>query len=251
MKTDNEMLNSLLKRRAQYEIEQKRNRKRLYGAIASVGCVCIAALIGVGFMQINPSDKAPEKHAEDAIYQGLKDNFDENSGESAKNSAANNKIVINSVDSLSFERAKLNINLNLADIVQMDEAEICEYYGVDIFPTVPTDLKGIDEGPYNIYMRDGGTGEIYWDQIVLNYDNHDFSRGVNIEIKKGELPLLDYAFGDINPEKSVINNWETAIYGSEDGYMSALFMYKDVGFCVNARGLTQDEFIAVLSSVIK
>ncbi len=251
MKNCNEMVNSLLERRTQYESEQKRRRRMYTRVAASVGCACLAVLFGVGIMQSNLFDKMPDKTAEDAIYQGMKDNFDELGGESASKPEANNKIYVNRVDSISFDRAKLNINLNLADIVQVDEAQICEYYGVDIFPTVPEDLKGIDQGPYNLYMRDGGTGEVYWDQTVLNFDNQDFSRSVNMEVKKGSLPLLDYGFGDTEPEKSLINNWEVIIYEDTDGNMSALFMYKDVGFCVNVRGLTQGEFIAVISSLIK
>ncbi len=251
MKNCNEMVISLHERRAKYETERKKRNRVIYGSAVSAFSVCLVALIGFVIAESGWLNLGSELSAEDSIYIGVKDNFDELGGESPTDPAANNRIVINRVDGLSFDRAKLNINLNLDDIIQMDETQICEYYGVNIFPTVPDDLKGIDQGPYNIYVRDGGDGEVYWDQIVLSFDNYDFSRNINMEIKKGALPLLDYGFGNDEPEKSVINNWEVTIYEDSDGNMSALCMYRDVGFCVNSRGLTQDEFIATVSSLIK
>ncbi len=251
MKNCNEMVTSLLERRTNYETEQKKRNKIFANGAISVCSVCLAVLLGFGIARSGWFNPEPDVSAEDAIYAGMKDNFDELGGESPTDPAANNKIVINRVDTISFDRAKLNINLNLDDAVYLDEAEICEYYGVNIFPTVPDDLRCIDKGPYNIFYRDAGVGEVYWDQTVLNFDNHDFSRSVNMEVKKGSLPLLDYSFGDNAPEKSLINNWEVTVYADSSGYFSALFMYRDTGFCVNARGLTQDEFISVISSLIK
>lgn len=52
-------------------------------------------------------------------------------------------------------------------------------------------------------------------------------------------------------EKSIINNLEVAIGHSATGYYYAQFMYQNVGFQVIADGLTQDEFVAVISSLIQ
>ena len=249
MKNYNEVANSVFERREQYETEKKNKRKILTRTLTPVCCFCFMMLLGIGLWQGGMFNTTPPQTADDAIYQGIKDNFDENNGESANNPTANNKIVINHI--VSFSNDKMNIALLLDDFIKMDKAAVNEYYGINVFPEVPADIPEWKDATYGIYKRNGGTGETYWDQMVLNYDNDDFSRGVNLEIKKGSLPLLDYVFGESAEEKSIINNWEVVIGLSEDGYYHAVFMYQDVGFCINARGLTQDEFVAVISSIIK
>lgn len=86
---------------------------------------------------------------------------------------------------------------------------------------------------------------------MSNYSNEDYSRTVNIEIKKDSLPLCDYAFLEATEEKSIINNVEVAIGHSDNGYYYAQFMYHNVGFQIIADGLTQDEFVAIIASLIK
>ncbi len=244
MKTCEEMASSLLRRKEQYEYEKRQKRKYLVRVLVPAGCVCLLMLgcfWGFG--------KELAQLAGDTVYPGLKDNFDVSKGEVPNNPQANNKIVINRID--AFPADKMNINLNLDDFVKMDKGEICAYYGINIFPEVPQDIPEWEDSLYGVFKRNGGTGETYWDQQVLNYSNGDFSRTVNLEIKKGALPVLDYGFGKSSEEKSCINNWEVAIGLSESGYYHAVFMYRDVGFCVNAQGLTQDEFVAVLASIIR
>lgn len=51
MKNCNEMVNSLLERRAQYVTEQKRKRKIIVRTTSSLCCVCIVALVGFGVWQ--------------------------------------------------------------------------------------------------------------------------------------------------------------------------------------------------------
>ncbi len=249
MKNYNEIATSVFERREQYEIGKQHKRKIIIRAMIPVCCFSFMFLLGIGLWQGGMFHTTPPQTSDDAIYQGMKDNFDEQNGESPDNPAANNKIVINNIGAFSVD--KMNIALLGDDFIKMDRAAVNAYYGINVFPEVPADIPGWQDAAYGIYRRDGGTGETYWDQMVLNYDNEDFSRGVNIEVKKGALPFLDYGFGKSAEEKSIINNWEVAIGLSESGYYHAIFMYQNVGFCVNARGLTQSEFVAVLSSIIK
>lgn len=250
MKNCDEMVNSLLERREQYISEQKRKRKVITSTATSMCCVCLVALLGFG-MQRSGMLRAtpPEQTAGDALYPGIKDTFDESKGESADNPAANNKIIVHQLDGLTSDR--MNIGLCIDDYVGMDKAELNKYYGINVFPTVPDDIKEWKDQQFGVYKRNGGTGEVYWDGEVLNYSNEDFSRTVNIEIKKGSLPLCDVAFFDTIEEKSIINNCEVAIGHSADGYYYAQFLYHNVGFQLIVQGLTQDEFVAVISSLIK
>ena len=252
MKNCDEMVNSLLERREHYISAQKRKRKVIISTATSMCCVCLVALLGFGMWQGGMFNTAPsDQIVEDAIYPGIKDHFDESKGESPDNPATNNKIIVHQMNGSYSDRAKINIELLPDDFVVMDKAELNEYYGINVFPLVPEDVKECEDQRFGIYRRNGGTGEVYWDGEVLNYSNEDFSRTVNIEMKKGSLPLCDVAFFDTIEEKSIINNWEVAIGQSANEYYYAQFMYHDAGLQIIAEGLTQDEFVSIISSLIK
>lgn len=102
-----------------------------------------------------------------------------------------------------------------------------------------------------IFKRNGGAGEVYWDADILNYSNEDFTRNLWLEADKGSSVLRDYVYFDGTEEKSVINNVEILIGVNDDGCYYAEFMYKGVGFLLEADGVTQDEFVSVISSVIR
>lgn len=250
MKSCDEMVNSLFERREQYITEQRKKRKVVIRTVTSMCCVCMVALLGFGAWKGGVFDTTPQ-NAHDALYPGIKDNFDESKGESPDDPVANNKIIINEIDDISGD--KNYICLFVDDFVSMDKTDLNEYYGVNIFPAVPEDLTEWEEQKehFGIYRRNGGTGEVYCDLQALNYSNEDFSRTVNVEVVKDGLPLCDYMLFEENKEKSIINNLEVAIGHSATGHYYAQFIYQNVGFQVIADGLTQDEFVAVISSLIQ
>lgn len=220
MKNSDEMVNSLFERRKQYEKEKKQKRKMLACMFTTICFVCLVAGIGV-------------------FQSGILEKNHRN---------ADSKIIINKMEGMPSYR--IDMELKKSDLVEMNKAELNEYYGINIFPIVPKDLKEWNQ-VYGIYKQNDGIGNVYWDQTVLNYSNEDVSRLVNLEIKKGSLPILDYGFGDSTEEKSIINNQEVFIGYSESSGYHAIFMYQDIGFCVHGDGLSQDEFIAILTSLIK
>lgn len=248
MKSYNEIAENVFNRREEYETVKRRNRKILTRTLTPICCVCIVALLGIGAWHGGVFKNQTTPIKDDTVLSGTKDNLDEDMGRDNSESS-NNRIVINYINGIPSGRTKINVFAD--DFVKMNKSEINEYYGIDIFPSVPSDLEEWDDENHGIYRRNGGIGEVYWDQMVLNYDNKDFSRSVNMEVKKGSLPILDYGFGNSPEEKSIINNREVDIgYSEYSGYF-AIFMYNNVGFCVNGDGLTQDEFVSVLSSIIK
>lgn len=250
MKNCEEMVSSLLERKVRYDTEQKRKRKVIARTAASMCCVCLIALLGFCMWQGEMFRiSLPDQTAGDALYPGIKDHFDESKGKSPDNPSANNKIIVHQIGGLSADKS--NICLFADDFVAMEKAELNEYYGIHVFPTIPEDIQEWEDQIFGIFKRNGGTGEIYWDGIVLNYSNEDFSRTVNIEIQKDSLPLCDYAFWEATEEKSIINNVEVAIGHSDDGYYYAQFLHHKVGFQIIANGLTQDEFVAILSSLLQ
>ena len=246
MKNYNEMANDVLRRIGEHETEQRNRRKAISRIVTPLCCFCLVALLGFGVWQGGVfSTTPPGQTSEDALYPGIKDNFNESKGESPNN----NKIVINSINGISSD--KMMINLALGDRIEMSIEELCEYYGVDYVPDVPEDIKIWPDQIGDIYKRNGGTGEVYWDQNVLNFSNEDFTRSVHIEVDKGSYVLQDYLHFKGTEEKSVINNIEVLIGLTESGYYYSEFMYKGVGFLIDAEGVTEEEFVAIIASIIQ
>jgi len=251
MKNYDELTSDLLERRDRYVADQKKKRKRVMGVTTSLCSFCLVALLGFGMWQGGMFNTAPpDQTIDDALYPGIKDTFDDKNGESATNPAANNKIIIHSIDGISADR--MNICLHVDDFVEMTRDEMIAYYGVDYVPDVPDDIKAWEEEQSSgIFRRNGGTGEVYWDADILNYSNVDFTRSVHVEVDKGSYVLKDYFYFKGTEEKSIINNHEVIIGLSENGYYYSEFMYNGVGFLIDAEGVTEEEFVAIISSIIK
>ncbi len=244
MKNRDEMANSLFERRDRYVAEQKRKKTIVTRTAISMCCVCLVTLLGLGLHKGNQA-------LEDALYPGIKDTFDESKSESPDTPDANNKIVINPIDDVSVDR-KMNICLFGDDFVEMTQDEMIAYYGVNYFPEVPSDIKAWEGNEQSgIFKRDGGIGEVYWDTDILNYSNEDFTRNIHLEVDKGSNVLQDCFCFDGTEEKSIFNNIEVLIGLTDNGYYYAEFMYNGVGFLINANGVTEDEFVAVITSLIK
>ena len=257
MKSYKETTDSIFDKSKQI-IEVRRKRKKTIAGISGSFCLCALLLVSISIWRggqvinpVSPSDNTSLTSEENnnALYPGIKDNFDESRGESPDNPAANNKIVINTINGISADRS--NIALRVDDFVEMSREEMIKYYGVDYIPDVPADIKPWEDERSGIYRRNGGTGEVYWDADILNYSNEDFTRSVHVEVDKGSYVLQDYLFFKGTEEKSIINNFEVLIGLSENGYYYSEFMYNGVGFCINAKGVTEDEFVAIIASIIE
>ena len=123
------------------------------------------------------------------------------------------------------------------------------YYGCNVFPDIPEDISLSENQNWGIYRRDQGTGEIYWDQNRQEYISADQSRKLHVETCKGKLPFFDVIFPPDEEENSIINGHEVTIGLSEYGY-EVWFLYNDVGFYIFADGITEEELIDIISSLI-
>ena len=249
MKNYEEVTRSLLERRDCYEAQRCRNRKMMLSVAVSLCCFCVIVWAGV-FMgrggRLSPV--TPTAVIEDMVYPGVTDYFDDKHGQSLTEPSAINKIVIHSIDGVSS--GIMNIALHTNDFVEMTRQEMVAYYGVDYFPEVPLDIPLRENHRTGIYRRNGGTGEVYWDQNMLEYTNVDFTRMVGVSVNKGNRVFQQFLFFEGTEEKSVINNMEILIGLTEEGYYYAEFMLGDVGFLVSAYGVTEEEFVAIIASVL-
>ncbi len=250
MKNCDEMVNCLFERRERYDAERKKKKAAAVRAAASVCCVCFIALLGVAVWGGGTfRATAPDQTAGNAVYSGTQNSAREDHGEAPANSAADDRIVIHPVNEIPTER-KNGICLWTEDFVEMTREEMIGYYGMDYVPDVPADLKPWEAEPQGIFRRNGGTGEVYWDTVILNYSNGDFTRNVHLVVDKGSRVLQDCYRLEEAKEKSVINNVEIFMGVTDGGYYYAEFIYKGVGFLFEADGVTQEEFIAMTASVL-
>ncbi len=190
------------------------------------------------------------------INWGPKNIFSANKVESGRD-IIKTEVFINELSTgLSEDRAIYNLSWD--DFVSMEKEELIKFYGVNIFPTViPNDIFEVpEEVKPGVFKRDKGKGEVYHSQNLVNYYSNDFTRSINIEVAKGEIPFTCVSFNVDNNDvkESIINNNPVTIghyIANADSYYYALFIYKDVGFIVSATNLTQTEFIDMLSSILK
>lgn len=252
MKNYDETINSVFSRIEEYNALQKKKKQNVIKFTTTLSCVCLAVIVGAVIWKSNQPD-TPEQTIDDALYPGIDDTVDDNiasdKSEASSNAASTNKIVINKLDSIS--NSIMDIALMWDDFVVMNEYELNEYYGINVFPSVPSDLEAWDDQQYGIFKRDNGSGEIYHDVNGLNYTNEDYSRSVNVEMSKGQLPFSCFILEHDNIEKSIINGTEVDIATTPNGFYYVEFIYSNVGFRIVTDGLNEDELVEVISSIIK
>lgn len=237
MKTYNEMAENALERIREREKALKKRKKILIGTLTPALCICIAVLTGFGLHR-NTLDAVPSPQA----------NITE--------TEEHDIIYINENADISDGALKMNIGLKWEDFVKMSPEELEAYYGTKIFPDIPADLKMWDSEEdsvgYGIFRRNKGKGEAYYDHTVWNYSNAAYTRDVNIEIEKGRIPYVDFASPDEEDyQKSVLSGCEVYLDHTEGGYYHARFMHNGVGFFLTADGLTEEEFISTVRSLLK
>ena len=240
MKSYEKMAEDVFSRIGEIETKRAKQRKTITKVITPICCVCLIALAGFGFSQFG--EKPP-------TLVGDSSNI---SVESYPSETPNeNVIVINELEDIPADQEML-FALWTEDFIAMSPEELNEYYGTNVFPTVPSDFTKQD-GLYGIYKREGGTGELYWDVNKIQYSPERARRWIAVNVQKGRVPVdLMGVFND--PEgKSVINNVEVGIGRKVDEYADiyyAEFMYKNVGFKICAESVTEEEFISIISSLI-
>lgn len=84
---------------------------------------------------------------------------------------------------------------------------------------------------------------------VFEYHRNDMDK-ILISFSELEHPLRDYYFDEENPKQSEIGHTELVIYQFKENYI-AQFTYNDIYFDIETTGISQNELIDLLSSIIK
>ena len=242
MKTYEQIAQNVFRRREEYFTRQKQQRKRYRTLAVSLSCIALVVLVGIGIGQRDLLFQEPE-HAEDAMYPGILDHFDD--------AEKGCHIVIQELETIPAYQ--MDIALLWEDFIPMTWLEIREYYGIDVRPTLPGDLYApgdpVNATSMGIFRRDDGTGEVYFDSNTINF-GQTAGRSVNLEFwkERGSCSCLGNFY--TLPEKSVIGGVEMAIGQNKEGWFFAEFEHNGVGFRLMTTGLSQVETVAILSSLV-
>ncbi len=269
MKSYIEMSENVLRRRDE-EILLKAKKTGLIKKItASAASICFVAVVGIAAWNISGNKKDIVVNSNNVQQTGITEtsatdnvSFVEDKTENilpdAEITAPTDIININSVDNIEEnDTMRAFYALFTNDFIKMSEQELCEYYGTNVFPNIPDDLQiwrnNNGEHAYGIYRRGNGTGEIYHDQNAINYSNDDFSRNVSISVAKGKIPFSCIAFWENdNLKPSAICGEEVYFAQSlSTGYYYVEFMHKNIGFRMIIEGLSEDEIVSVVRSLIE
>lgn len=265
MKNYKVITNNLLERRDRYIAEQNRKRKRIVGTATALCCCGLVALLGFGVWQSSmlqdepsvtlDSSIAGNNPGDDKTKQQTADLNGEigkrpNNIEQTDSTVSKNEIRILEVENLPNVPQKMFIALMKDDFIRMNDDEINAYYGVNIFPVVPTDLESKADRSLGIYKRKT-SGELYYDGNRLQFSNADLSRQLAVNVDKDSLPF-DFCniFAKVQT-RSIIKGVEVGIAQTPSGEMLAEFTYHNVGFRIFACGLTQEEFVEIVESIVK
>lgn len=166
-----------------------------------------------------------------------------------------NNIIIN-------EENNINININKynernKDILNLDiDVKIIECDNYDNFTfieelNIPNDLNKDKLLAY--YVKDDNDEYTRLNNYTLLYkfnDNINFiNKNITISFSSEYIPLRDYIISS-NEEKSYINNTELTITQFNNTYI-VIFSYNNINFDIETNGITQNELIDLLLSIIK
>ena len=260
MKTCEEKTKAVFTRiEEQKEIKRARGRKIALIALPAL-CLCLAAAVGIGAFTANAPQK-PENAAQTLDPAGTAAPAEtgktpgETGGETAAETAApapqnGDRLAVNKLDKTPAA-GLMNIFLSGDDFVEMSDAELNAYYGENVFPTVPADLKREKtELEGGIYRRNGGNGEVYYDTTTQNYSNEDGSRCLTVAANKGGPPFQFFAVDSPDLEKSSVGGVEVTVgYDliTENYFIG--FTLSGAGFSLTSRGLSEEEIVSVIRSL--
>lgn len=202
-------------------MKTNRNKKIIY----TISSVCAVFILTIGIL----------------VGSGqLNDNI--NIGNENIDQKLNVKLNINKIKDLEMTKLDLDVKI-------VESKELLEKFNFMEKLKIPSEYKFKDS--YNVYTRKDMDVEEYnvLHDYVFNYQKDDFSEGIKIAFSEVGEPLRDY-FIDDKYKTSKIGNAEIIITQYEQMY-TASFKYKDIHFDIETNGITENELVELLVSIIE
>lgn len=221
MKSYEEMASSLLQRRDAYYNKRK---KRMKYSLTVAGSCCLILLVCFG------------------LWHGFKPD-----AEISK--TANIELNINEKDTANLTVTDANMDLAKVD-AEIETVKLDDI--VDRFEflkelEVPKEYQNIES--YNVFVKNPATN--IYDQLhdyVFVYQK-DKNHRITLTFSELEKPLRDAYFDD-NAKESKIDNTPLTIFKWDDAYLTT-FKYNNIFFDIETKGITENELITLLQSIIK
>ena len=206
--------------RKEFGMKTNRNKKIIYtiSSVCAVFILAIGILVGTGQLNDNIN---------------ISENIDPK---------LNIKLNINKIKDM--EMTKLDL-----DVKNVEAKELPDKFNFMRKVKIPSEYKFKDS--YNVYTRKDMDVEEYnlLHDYVFNYQKDDFSSGIKIAFSEIEEPLRDY-FIDDKYKTSKIGDAEIIITQFKQMYMAS-FKYKDIYFDIETNGITENELVELLVSIIE
>lgn len=219
---------AISKWKEEMHINKEKNRKIIYGVLAS--CAMFAICVGIVITKVPlGQDKNTLLQAkvekEDLSKEKLKAEIYINKGEILKDSA------------IDAEVRKLDAQECMVDLRFAIEAKLPSDFEEN-YSVVGIHVKGEDSKKYDVLQN-----------YEFRYKNKEETRTITLGVGfKDKKPIRDCYFLDVE-KISKIGDVELKITQYEDSYL-VIFSYKDVNYDIETNGITQDELVEFLTSLI-
>ena len=152
-------------------------------------------------------------------------------------------IIVNKIDNLDL--IKLDADIKLEEI----NSPNLPWYDIFNDINIPSDLDKFYG--YGIYTKNNSNNEYdILNSYVYEYFNLDDNRKIKIAYSSTNKPIRDYFFEINDAKESNINDNKLLVYQSEDAYFTE-FKYDGYYFDIETHGISIDELISLLKSIIK
>lgn len=152
-------------------------------------------------------------------------------------------IIINKIN--EFDLTKLDADIKFEEINSVNLPWNDMFNNINI----PKDLDKFYG--YGVYTKNDSNNEYnILNSYVYEYFNLDNNRKIKIAFSNTNRPIRDYFFDIDYAKKSNINDNKLLIYQSEDTYFTE-FKYSEYYFDIETHGISIDELIIFLKSIIK
>lgn len=214
------------------DMKREKNRKIVYGVLAS----CAMLVLGIGII----TTQVPFGENGETLLQAKVEKEDL----SKQKEALKTKININKLD----EKALVDYAID-AQTRKVDAKECMVDLRFAIEAKLPDDFEE-NSSVVGIYVK-GENPKKY--DVLQNYEfrykNKSETRTITLGLGfKDRKPIRDYYFADVK-KISKIGDVELKITQYKDSYL-AIFSCKDMNYDIETKGITQDELVEFLTSLI-